>query len=372
MGITGKERLGLVGVGAAAAIASAFAVLVLDRAPSVDASLAAAEATTVVAQSISSASPKADRLQTVEDETVRFSYVPEGALALRASFEPGSDQYAETGENPDDIAAASWGADTSVGADWKTDVSAPVSSKPEASPIKASLIQPNLPTNSAVQSVLRPDRSLKERLSEISPAAMKRIKDKFEAANAPWPPADITLIGLKDKKVLDLYARSRNGSWQLIHRYDVLAASGGAGPKLRQGDKQVPEGIYSISFLNPNSRYHVSMRLNYPNEFDRQMAVKDGRKELGGDIMIHGKAVSVGCLAVGDAAAEELFVLAAETGLSHIKVIIAPKDFRREEVPQEASAEQPRWLPKLYTQVASAMNEFPKPPGSGLLSFFGN
>jgi murein L,D-transpeptidase YafK len=62
----------------------------------------------------------------------------------------------------------------------------------------------------------------------------------------------------------------------LIHRYPLLAASGVAGPKLRQGDKQVPEGVYGISFLNPNSRYDVSLRVNYPNAFDRQMAAKDG------------------------------------------------------------------------------------------------
>ena len=66
-------------------------------------------------------------------------------------------------------------------------------------------------------------------------------------------------------------------AWKLIHRYSVLAASGVAGPKLRQGDKQVPEGVYGISFLNPSSRYDVSLRVNYPNAFDRQMAAKDGR-----------------------------------------------------------------------------------------------
>ena len=69
--------------------------------------------------------------------------------------------------------------------------------------------------------------------------------------------------------------------------YPILAASGVLGPKLREGDKQVPEGIYGAEALNPNSKFHLSIRLNYPNTFDRRMAQSDGRTQLGGDIMIH-------------------------------------------------------------------------------------
>ncbi len=213
--------------------------------------------------------------------------------------------------------------------------------------------------------------SLAKRLAEISPGASPRIAKKFEAAEAAWPPSEIALVAVKDEKILELFGRPEGGEWKFIHRYPVLAASGRAGPKLRQGDKQVPEGVYRISFLNPNSRYHVSLRVNYPNAFDREMARADGRSNLGGDIMIHGKAVSVGCLAVGDEAAEELFVLAADVGMENIKLIIAPTDFRRRGVP-EVAAGQPTWLPDLYTEVATAMAEFKSPPPMGLLSFFGN
>ncbi|MGB4865283.1 MAG: L,D-transpeptidase family protein [Hyphomicrobium sp.] len=214
------------------------------------------------------------------------------------------------------------------------------------------------------------DKRLAERLAEISPAANQRIAEKFRAAEATWPPTDIALVAIKDEKVLELHARAPGGAWTFIHRYPVLAASGNSGPKLRQGDRQVPEGVYGISFLNPDSRYHVSLRVNYPNAFDRQMAAKDGRNNLGGDIMIHGKNVSIGCLAVGDQAAEELFVLAARVGLPNIKLVIAPTDFRRDGAPAAAS-DQPKWLPDLYTQVASSMSEFKRPPSNSLLSFFG-
>lgn len=220
--------------------------------------------------------------------------------------------------------------------------------------------------------------ALTKRLAEISPAAMRRLVARFSAAKAAWPPVEIALVAIKDEKTVELYGRPQDGPWQFVHRYPVLAASGGAGPKLRQGDKQVPEGIYGISFLNPHSRYHVSLRVNYPNAFDRKMAAADGRSgDLGGDIMVHGKAVSAGCLAVGDPAAEELFVLADHVGTRNVQVVIAPTDFRLRPIPTFDDT-KPKWLPKLYAEVAANMADF-KAPTRQVLSapmdisaFFGN
>lgn len=211
--------------------------------------------------------------------------------------------------------------------------------------------------------------TLKQRLAEISPTARDRLLEKFKASKAVWPPAEIAYVGIKDKKVLEVYARAKGGAWSFVHRYKVLAASGKSGPKLQRGDKQVPEGVYRISYLNPNSAYHVSLRVNYPNRFDRKMAKKDGRKDLGGDIMIHGKNVSAGCLAVGDAAAEELFVLAAEVGKRNIKVVIAPTDFRDKDAAVQARG--PDWVPGLYAEIATAMSEFEAPKEPSLLSLLG-
>jgi hypothetical protein len=112
--------------------------------------------------------------------------------------------------------------------------------------------------------------------------------------------------------VLELW--TEDTAARLVHRYPVLAASGALGPKLRQGDLQVPEGVYRVLWLNPNSSYHLSMKLDYPNAFDREHARRDRRTDLGGDIFVHGRAVSIGCVALGDPAIEELFVLAADTG----------------------------------------------------------
>lgn len=231
--------------------------------------------------------------------------------------------------------------------------------------------EPTLPwRRSVVRGPQIRDKRLVERLAEISPAAKRRLVERFTAANAQWPPEDIALVAIKDEKSLELHARADGKPWKLIHRYPVMAASGGAGPKLRQGDMQVPEGVYGISFLNPDSRFHVSLRVDYPNAFDKKMALKDGRSNLGGDIMIHGKNVSKGCLAIGDTAAEEIFVLAAQIGLPKVKVVIAPTDFRSRGVPA-AEPGQPTWLTGLYTEVASEMSHFERPPSMSLLSFFG-
>ncbi|MGI9480009.1 MAG: L,D-transpeptidase family protein [Hyphomicrobiaceae bacterium] len=252
---------------------------------------------------------------------------------------------------------------------WSTET------QPVAPPITrpARTAKPQVPASPAKRVRKKKGRiTLKSRLAEISPRANKRLADKFRKAGLAWPPHNIAFVAIKDERMLELHARSKGGDWQFIHRYPVLAASGGLGPKLRQGDRQVPEGIYRIVYLNPRSAYHVSLRVNYPNAFDRKMARKDKRRKLGGDIMVHGKRSSAGCLAMGDEAVEELFVLSARTGYTKTKIIIAPTDFRTKDRPLFKPG-QPKWLPKLYTQIASAMQAFkrpPEPPVLGLLSFF--
>lgn len=206
--------------------------------------------------------------------------------------------------------------------------------------------------------------TLAQRLEQIGPGATARLSKRFAEAGASWPPAEAVLVAVKDRATVELYARgSAAESWRYVSAYPVQRASGGPGPKLREGDLQVPEGIYGIEYLNPNSAYHVSLKLDYPNAFDREMARHDGRTQLGGDIMIHGKAVSVGCLAVGDPVAEELFVLAARVGPPKMKVVIAPTDFRRVGEPTITPSAGPAWLPELYRALARELAAFPPVPG---------
>lgn len=198
-----------------------------------------------------------------------------------------------------------------------------------------------------------------ERLAQYGPAARARLQPSFDARKVPYPPARLILVGLKQEKTLLVYAANSNQPPVFIRSYAILAASGKPGPKLREGDEQVPEGIYPIEFLNPNSQYHLSLRLGYPNQFDLEHARQEGREDLGGDIMIHGGAASVGCLAVGDEAAEDLFVLAADTGTSNITVILAPCDFRNPAAPLPVLKFLPGWTPALYQTIKSNLAALP-------------
>jgi Uncharacterized protein conserved in bacteria len=199
--------------------------------------------------------------------------------------------------------------------------------------------------------------TVEERVAQYGDIVQARLAPLFVASEIACPPPSITLVGLKEEKKLELYAPAADGSQKLIKTYPILAASGTAGPKLKEGDKQVPEGFYKIESLNPNSRFHLSLRVNYPNAEDKQRAAKEGRAKLGGDIMIHGNSVSIGCLAMGDPAAEELFILAAKTGLANIEVLLCPVDFRaRPNFQPPASA--PSWTAELYNRLKTKLAEF--------------
>lgn len=197
-----------------------------------------------------------------------------------------------------------------------------------------------------------------ERLAQFGRPARARLLPDFAGAGAAYPPQEIALVAFKDVKQLALYARSQGKLWRHIRTYPIFAASGMSGPKLLESDRQVPEGVYRVAALDPNSRFHVALRLDYPNAFDRAMALRDGRTEVGGEIMIHGKDRSMGCLAIGDSAAEELFTLAADAGYERIRVVIAPTDLRR---PLSfVNASTPPWTPVLYGFIRAELEQYPR------------
>ncbi len=211
----------------------------------------------------------------------------------------------------------------------------------------------------AVSSSAAP-KTTEDRIAEFGDAVRARLVPQFAAAHVPFPPRAVTLIGLKQERTLQVYAAGAHGGFRYICSYPFQAASGELGPKLRRGDQQVPEGLYAVEKLNPNSKFHLALRVNYPNAFDRARAAEEGRTDLGGDIMIHGNHVSVGCVAMGDPVAEDLFILAALTGPEHIRIILSPVDFRVREV-DAFPPNSPPWLPALYKQIKGELQHFPVP-----------
>jgi len=202
-------------------------------------------------------------------------------------------------------------------------------------------------------------RSVEERVTEYGEVVRERLKPCFDRIKIPYPPARVSLLGFKQEKLLEVWVNAEGSAWKLLKTYPILAASGTLGPKLQEGDLQVPEGIYAVELLNPNSRFHLSLRVNYPNAFDREQARKDGRIHPGSDIMIHGKNCSVGCIAIGDSAVEELFIISALCGIGKIRVIIAPVDFRIHALPDDMP-DVPRWTSTLYESIREALKEYNK------------
>jgi murein L,D-transpeptidase YafK len=108
----------------------------------------------------------------------------------------------------------------------------------------------------------------------------------------------------KQTSELELWMKGRDG-WELFRTITVCRWSGRLGPKLKQGDKQAPEGFYTVTRaqLNPNSRHHLSFNLGFPNRFDRSL----GR--TGSFLMVHGGCTSAGCYAIRDHEVEVVYRL---------------------------------------------------------------
>jgi len=202
------------------------------------------------------------------------------------------------------------------------------------------------------------EQAITDRITQYGPAARARLAPFFAAAGIEYPPQRFALLGFKLERELHLFASGSGRDLTFIRSYPIQGMSGTLGPKLRQGDGQVPEGVYTIVYLNPNSVAHLSLALSYPNDDDRARAAEDGRDTLGGDIMIHGGSMSSGCLAIGDDAAEELFVLAAESDWKEAVVVVSPVDFRRSALPAGYRA-RPAWVEDLYVRLRAELERFP-------------
>lgn len=205
----------------------------------------------------------------------------------------------------------------------------------------------------------QPRYSVADRLDRFGAAVATRLAPAFAVAGVAYPPHELAYVAFKDAATLEVYARNADADpWTLVKRYPVLAASGHLGPKLREGDRQVPEGVYHVDWLNPNSCCHLSLHLDYPNAFDELVAQREQRTDLGRDIAIHGGATSNGCLAVGDEAVEELFVLSALVSFPSIRVLIAPTDFRRGD--GSGLRRDAPWVGDLYDRLRVELRQYPQ------------
>ena len=149
--------------------------------------------------------------------------------------------------------------------------------------------------------LMKGDNRQNQPLSGALQSAIKAI------GSTPGAPMVVRLF--KDESLVEVWKRSTSGQYRLLKSYQICAYSGGLGPKIKEGDRQSPEGFYTITpgLLNPKSSYYLAFNTGFPNKFDRSW----GR--TGSDLMMHGDCSSRGCYAMTDEGIAEIYVLARES-----------------------------------------------------------
>ncbi|QIZ75905.1 L,D-transpeptidase family protein [Ferrimonas lipolytica] len=198
-------------------------------------------------------------------------------------------------------------------------------------------------------------RTVDSVITAYGPDARARLAPYFTRLPKNFRAIGAKLVALKEQRSLEIWLQGTNNDWHHLRDYPIKRASGTLRPKMRQGDLLVPEGVYRLDAANPNSKFHLSLRIDYPNSVDRFYAEQEQRGDLGGDIFIHGREVSTGCLAMGDQSIEELFVLAHDIGLENIEVVITPKDPRLGII--ERPRDLPTWVEVKYENIERSVAE---------------
>lgn len=151
------------------------------------------------------------------------------------------------------------------------------------------------------------------------------VKGYFKEKGLPYSGFEIFIRAFKKEKSLEVWVKEKAAEeFGLLHTYPFCASSGVLGPKRKEGDLQIPEGVYTIDRFNPKSDYHLALRVSYPNASDRVFA---DPLQPGGEIYIHGNCVTVGCIPLTDDKIKELYILCVEAknnGQQEIPVHIFP------------------------------------------------
>ncbi|MFO0586482.1 MAG: L,D-transpeptidase family protein [Polyangiaceae bacterium] len=149
------------------------------------------------------------------------------------------------------------------------------------------------------------------------------VKDLFAKADVAYPPAELAFVVYKADRQLEVWGTAeKGGESKRVATYRWCYASGDLGPKRYEGDRQVPEGFYTIQYGWAESAYHLEMKVSYPNMVDKVLGPKN--RPLGGEIMIHGDCASIGCISMGDERDEELWTMMKAMGRTQVAVHIYP------------------------------------------------
>lgn len=138
----------------------------------------------------------------------------------------------------------------------------------------------------------------------LSPRIAKILSQKGMSRGSP-----ILARVFKEENKVEIWKQKTNGRYDLLASYEICKMSGKLGPKFVEGDRQSPEGFYTVrpAQMNPNSSYHLAFNVGYPNAFDR------ANNRSGANIMVHGACSSSGCFSMNDGQMTEIYALARES-----------------------------------------------------------
>ncbi len=141
-------------------------------------------------------------------------------------------------------------------------------------------------------------------LAPLSDKMLGEIKSKHMDKGSP-----ILARLFKEESELEIWKQNQDGQFALLKTYPICRWSGDLGPKKKEGDRQAPEGFYTITpgQMNPNSNYYLAFNTGFPNSYDRAHGY------TGSELMVHGDCSSRGCYAMTDEQIQEIYALARES-----------------------------------------------------------
>ncbi|MBK5278010.1 MAG: L,D-transpeptidase family protein [Bacteroidia bacterium] len=151
------------------------------------------------------------------------------------------------------------------------------------------------------------------------------VKSYFANKKLNYSGFQLFIRAFKKEQSLEIWIKEKNvEEFALLRTYAFCSTSGTLGPKRKEGDLQIPEGIYYLNHFNPVSNFHLSLGVNYPNASDKILSDK---QNPGGSIYIHGNCVTIGCIPITDDKIKELYLLSVEAknnGQEKIPIHIFP------------------------------------------------
>jgi murein L,D-transpeptidase YafK len=141
-------------------------------------------------------------------------------------------------------------------------------------------------------------------MAPLSQKTLSEIQEKNMDKESP-----ILVRLFKEESELEVWKQTKDGQFALLKTYPICRWSGDLGPKKKEGDRQAPEGFYTITpgQMNPNSSYYLAFNTGYPNAYDRAWGY------TGSELMVHGDCSSRGCYAMTDEQIQEIYALARES-----------------------------------------------------------